>query len=187
MSQPVPPPAPVPSDVGVTTVFIIREILPAARPVLMKGFAAHWPAVAKARAGTEHIAAYLKGMDNGVPTTVLEAPHRVCGRFTYGADMHDFNFNKRHKPVSAGIAQLLGLIDRPSPPSVYIQSTPTLEHLPRFAAENPNPILPPHIAPRIWISNTTRAQTHNDYDHNIAVVVAGRRRLTLVPPEQKVD
>jgi len=172
---------------GVTPEIFVTDILSRARPVLMKGLVAHWPVVAHAQAGPDRIAGYLKSLDNGVPTTVLEAPHRVNGRFAYGADMHDFNFNKRHKTVSAGIDQLLSLIDHPAPPAVYIQSTPTPEHLPRFGADNPNPILPPGIAPRIWISNGTRAQTHNDNDHNIACVAAGRRRFTLFPPEQLVN
>ena len=160
------------------------EILPAGQPVLIKGLVAAWPAVIKAMHGTHDIASYLKAMDNGHPTTVLEATHAVKGRFTYGADMHDFNFNKRFKSISAGIDQLLAVFDHPNPPYTYIQSSVIRDYLPRFLAENPNPILPPAIEPRIWISNATRAQTHNDNDHNLACVVAGHRRFTLFPPEQ---
>ena len=186
MPKPVHLPS-VPTVKEINPHIFINEILPAARPVLIKGFVANWPAVGQANAGTEPIAAYLKALDNGAPTTVLEAPHRVKGRFDYGPDMYDFNFNKKQMSVSAGIDQLLALRDHPAPQSVYIQSTPTPQHLPKFASENPNPILPPQIAPRIWISNMTLAQTHNDNEHNIACVVAGRRRFTLFPPEQLVN
>ena len=160
------------------------EILPAAQPILIKGLVAKWPAVAAARHGVRDIAAYIKAMDNGQPTTVLEATSAVKGRFAYAADMHEFNFNKRFKSISAGIDQILAVVDHPNPPYTYIQSSIIRDFLPRFAGENPNPILPPTIAPRIWISNATRAQTHNDNDHNIACVVAGHRRFTLFPPEQ---
>ncbi len=160
------------------------EVLPAARPVLIKGLVAAWPAVAKALHGDHDIAAYIKALDNGRPTTVLEAPAAVKGRFAYGADMHDFNFNKRSKSISAGIDQVMAVADHPNPPYTYIQSSVISEYLPRFVNDNPNPILPPAIAPRIWIGNATRAQTHNDHDHNLACVVAGHRRFTLFPPEQ---
>ena len=154
------------------------------RPVLMKGLVAHWPAVKAGQDGTQAVAAYLKGLDNGHPASVLEANNAIKGRFAYGPVMSDFNFHRRLKPVSAGIDQILAAAAHPNPPWIYIQSTETRLHLPRFVAENPCPILPPAVQPRIWISNATRAQTHNDNDHNIACVVAGRRRFTLFPPEQ---
>jgi hypothetical protein len=154
------------------------------RPILIKGLVAHWPAVKAGQQGTEAAAAYLKTMDSGKPASVLEANNIIKGRFAYGPDMSDFNFHRRLKPISAGIDQILAAERHPNAPWIYIQSAPTPAHLPRFQAENPCPVLPAAIAPRIWISNATRAQTHNDNEHNIACVVAGRRRFTLFPPEQ---
>ena len=168
----------------VTAESFARDILPAAQPVLFKGLVRAWPAVRAGLQSPDAMADYLKAMDNGQPTTVLEASPAVKGRFAYGADMRDFNFARRTRTVSAGIDQLINLVDHPNPPYVYIQSAPTPDYLPRFAAENLNPLLPPGIAPRIWISNGTRAQTHNDHDHNIACVIAGKRVFTLFPPEQ---
>ena len=169
---------------SITSDVFANRILPSGRPVLIKGLIKHWPAVAEANASQARIAAYLKGLDNEHPTTVLEAPNAVQGRFAYAADMHDFNFNRRNKSISAGIDQLLNAVDHPNPPYIYIQSALIHEFMPRFLVENVNPILPPAIQPRIWISNATRAQTHNDNDHNLACVVAGKRRFTLFPPEQ---
>jgi len=161
-----------------------HDILPSAQPVLVKGLNAAWPAVQKARQSDEAIVDYLRAMDRGVPASVLEANAKTQGRFAYAADMNEFNFSRRSKTITAGMEQILGLRDNPAAPFVYIQSTPVTEHLPAFIADNPSPLLPPQIAPRIWISNATRAQTHNDQDHNIACVVAGRRTFTLFPPEQ---
>ncbi len=179
-----PAPAPITEMSGVTPEIFARDIVPAARPVLMRGLVADWPAVRAAMASDDAIATYLQDMDNGQPTTMLEANARVEGLFDYNPGLHDFNFRRRTRPLSEGVRQLIDLKAHPNPPYVYIQSVPTPQHLPRFAAENVNPLLPPRIAPRIWISNATRAQTHNDLDHNIACVVAGRRRFTLFPPEQ---
>ncbi len=176
--------ASVPAESGITPERFAREIVPAARPVLLRGLVSDWPAVTHGRTSEVAVASYIKAMDRGIPTSVLESRNTVQGRFTYGPDMADFNFNHRNKTISEGIDQLLSVMDRENPPYVYIQSTPTAQYLPRFAAENRNPLLPPQVGPRIWISNATRAQTHNDNDYNIACVVAGRRRFTLFPPEQ---
>ena len=45
-------------------------------------------------------------------------------------------------------------------------------------------LLPPSVAPRIWLGNQLVVQTHFDLSSNIACVAGGRRRFTLFPPEQ---
>lgn len=168
----------------ITPEVFAREILPVARPVLIKGLMAKWPAVAQGLKGPEAMAGYLKAMDRGQSTTVLESYNTSQGHFTYSPDMSDFNFTKRFKSISAGLDQLLNVMEHPNPPYIYIQSTVIQDYLPAFLKENISPLLPPAVQPRIWISNGTTAQTHNDNDHNLACVVAGRRRFTLFPPEQ---
>ncbi len=169
---------------GVTADVFAAELHPRGLPFAMNGLVANWQAVRQAATSPQQAAAYLRGLDSGLPTTVLEANPAVGGRFAYGPDMYDFNFNRQQKTLTAGLNQLLSLLDHPRPPAIYIQSTPTATHLPRFAQDNPNPLLPPTISPRVWIGNVTRAQTHNDYEDNIACVAAGTRRFTLFPPEQ---
>jgi hypothetical protein len=42
----------------------------------------------------------------------------------------------------------------------------------------------PGIGPRLWLGGAVHTRTHNDRDHNLACVIAGRRRFVLFPPEQ---
>jgi hypothetical protein len=160
------------------------EVLPAGEPVILKGLVKEWPAV---RAGLESPRAlgdYLRGFDRGKPVPVLEGPPSIRGHFFYRDDMRGLNFERRPALISATIERLLAQLDDPDPPALYVESTPTAEHLPPFAAANPHPLLPPTIAPRIWIGNTLVVQTHFDLSSNIACVVGGRRRFTLFPPDQ---
>jgi hypothetical protein len=45
------------------------------------------------------------------------------------------------------------------------------------------PLLP-GVTPLLWLGGAVRTQIHNDRDHNLACVIAGRRRFVLFPPEQ---
>jgi Cupin-like domain len=64
-------------------------------------------------------------------------------------------------------------------------STPTAEILPRFADENPLPLMAERkVGPRVWIGTSSRVAPHFDESDNIACVVSGRRRFTLFPTEQ---
>src|SRR4051812_41477529 len=161
-----------------------EEILPAARPVVLEGLVKHWPAV---RAGVDSagtLATYLRAFDRGKQVAVLEGPPAIRGHFFYREDMRGMNFERRPATIGATIERLLEQLDQSNPPALYIESTPTAEHLPPFAAENVNPLLPPSVGPRIWIGNMLTVQTHFDLSSNIACVVGGRRRFTLFPPEQ---
>lgn len=163
----------------------LRDILiPQARPVLFKGAINHWPAVLAAKSSVDVICHYIARCDNGKPTTVLSANANTNGDFFYSPDMYEFNFNRHEKPIGQALNDLMALQSHPHPPFTYIQSTPLDAYLPGFAAQNRLAVLPETVVPRIWISNETRAQTHNDYSYNLACVVAGKRRFTLFPPEQ---
>src|SRR5258708_38370583 len=52
-----------------------------------------------------------------------------------------------------------------------------------FVHQIPKPLLP-QVAPLLWLGGRVRTQIHHDRDHNLACVIAGRRRFVLFPPEQ---
>jgi len=161
-----------------------EEILAAGRPVVLKDLVKDWPAVRAGRDSPRALADYLRGFDRGKQVAVLEGPPSIRGHFFYREDMRGMNFERRPATISATIERLLAQAGDPNPPALYVESTPTPEHLPPFAGENVNPLLPPAVTPRIWIGNTLVVQTHFDLSSNIACVVGGRRRFTLFPPEQ---
>lgn len=153
------------------------------RPLILRDLAADWPAVAAARAGDEAIAAYLAARDSGRPLTVLVGPPEIGGRYFYTDDMRGVNFRSEKMPMATLVEQLLALRETADAPSLYAGSTPTPESVASFAAENPLPV-DTGVDPRIWVGNASRIAPHYDMAANIAVVVAGRRRFTLFPPDQ---
>lgn len=162
---------------------IARAVAAAEQPAIIRGVAAGWPAVAAARAGDAAIARYLAERDSGRPLTVLVGPPETGGRYFYTDDLRGVNFRSEKMPMTALVERLVALRDIADAPSLYAGSTPTSESVASFAAENPLPV-DTGAAPRIWVGNASRIAPHYDMAANIAVVVAGRRRFTLFPPEQ---
>lgn len=158
-------------------------IAAADRPVVIRGLAADWPVVIAARAGDAAVAGYLAERDTGLPLTAMVAPPEVEGRYFYADDMRGVNFRHEKIALSVLLTRLLEARGRDDAPSLYAGSTPTADAVARFAVEN---VLPVDVeaVPRIWIGNASRIAPHYDMAANIAVVVAGRRRFTLFPPEQ---
>ncbi|TPG21627.1 cupin-like domain-containing protein [Sphingomonas koreensis] len=154
------------------------------RPVVLRGLARDWPAVAAARQSDETLAAYLKQFDNGKPAEALVGPPEIGGRFFYDDTMHGCNFQKRFGALSSLVDRLLAIRDVPNPDALYAGAATAGNHLPGWDDANRLPVSLPTAVARLWIGNATHVSTHFDESSNIAVVVGGRRRFTLFPPQQ---
>jgi hypothetical protein len=170
---------------GIDLASFRSELVPAYKPMVLRGLVRDWPAVKAAARSDGEAAAYLAGFDRGAAVEAFVGPPEIGGRFFYGRDMAGFNFERRRGPLGDVLRDILALSARPEAPAVYIGSAPVPEVLPGFAAGNPMTLLEDGRAvPRIWIGTRTIVSTHFDLSDNIACVVAGRRRFTLFPPEQ---
>jgi hypothetical protein len=161
-----------------------REVVAAARPVVLRGLVAGWPAAQRGRESPEAICHYLIERDSGKPVDVLLLRPEEKGRIFYNAAMDGFNFIRNRLPLSRIIEQVVRYSQFEAPPAVAAQSAPIRGCLPRFLDENPMPLLDASVEPRIWLGNRATVPAHFDDSNNIACVVAGRRRFTLFPPEQ---
>lgn len=160
------------------------EIVPAGRPVVLRGIVAHWPAVAAARRSNAALGEYLARFDRGRPLGAMVGPPRIKGRLFYNDDLSGFNFRRQSVKLQGAFEFLLRAEREAEPPSFAIQSAQVWNNLPGFEAENTMPLLGAEVEPRVWIGNRVIVAAHHDPSENIACVVAGRRRFTLFPPEQ---
>lgn len=65
----------------------------------------------------------------------------------------------------------------------YLQSTRVDLHLPELSKDAELSLIP-EVPPRIWIGSGQRVTTHFDQSHNFALLVHGRKRFVLYPPDQ---
>lgn len=156
------------------------------RPVVLRGLVAHWPMVQAARAGAASAAAYLGRFlrADAEPVVATVGPPEIGGRFFYSDDLRGFNFRREHVPLDVVLRTLLREAESDTPPSIYVASTTLDTWLPGFRAENAIELGDRDPLASIWIGNRSRIAAHQDVPDNLACVVAGRRRVTLFPPDQ---
>lgn len=151
---------------------------------MLRGFAAAWPAVHAARASTREACHYLRRFDAGKPVPMFLGPPSIKGHFWYRDDMRGLNYQHHMAQLGTLLDGLLDAQDAPDPPSMYAGAVSITDHLPGFEIANSSPLPAASAIARVWIGNSVTVSTHFDLSENIAVVVAGKRRFTLFPPEQ---
>ena len=161
----------------------LQQLAEAGTPAIFPGLVRNWPLVAAAETSDAALCTMLHQADRGAPVPVMEAPPSSHGRFGYVQGLRDFSFTKRTRPLGETLDRILRAAERPEGPTLAIQMLALADALPAVAAANPMPLLP-DAAPLLWLGGPVATQIHNDRDHNLACVVAGRRRFVLFPPEQ---
>ncbi|MBE7218972.1 MAG: cupin-like domain-containing protein, partial [Caulobacteraceae bacterium] len=156
-------------------------------PVVMRGFASDWPAVAAARSGVEAVADYLKRFGGERTARVMVAPAIAAGRFFYKPDFSGLNFERTEMPLTSLVDTLLARRGQAEGPAIYAGAQTAADGFPGWTEENRSPVDLTGSTARIWVGNATRVSAHFDMSANVAVVVAGRRRFTLFPPEQATN
>ncbi len=161
-----------------------EEIVPDARPLVLRGIARDWPAVCASNkpGGCQ---SYLTRLDSGASCDMLVGAPEHGGRIFYdGPEMRGLNFVREPTSLSAAIARLDAVATMAEAPTLALQSVAAARCAPRFAEDNRLELIDPSVGPRLWIGNRVVVATHQDMFDNVAVVVAGRRRFTLFPPSQ---
>lgn len=170
------------ADLGGEEQFL-REVVEPCRPLVLRGLVSTWPAVHSATRSPTDLQAYLNRFDNGRETEMFVGDASIHGKYYYTEDLKAFNFARRRLSFSEAVSAMVAPRASADAPTLYLGSVPVNEYLPGFAAQNVLPVLPPHIAPRIWLGHAAKVSAHFDAYDNIACVVAGRRRFTLYPPQ----
>ncbi|TPG42512.1 cupin-like domain-containing protein [Sphingomonas koreensis] len=178
------PPSPIAEFHGIDRARFDREIRPAGRPAILRGLASDWPAVGAARDSDAAIVDYAKRFSHAAPFSAIVGEPEIEGRFFYTDDLTALNFTRGQSPLDPFLDRLLRDRSVARPFAMAIQSVPIPDLLPGFADANAVTLLDRSVVPRLWIGNAIRVATHYDLMENIGVVVAGRRRFTLFPPDQ---
>ncbi len=178
----LPEPAPI-REFGRVDAGEFQEIRSSGQPAIFRGLASEWPSVQAARQDDEHLVAYLKSFPGSRATAVVGQPE-IEGRFFYNDDVTALNFQRGVTDLAPFLDRLLRDRDEPAPFAMAVQSEAVQSLFPGFEAENQIDVLHRHVPARAWIGNRLQVAAHYDLQENVGVVVAGRRRFTVFPPDQ---
>ncbi|MAD73579.1 MAG: hypothetical protein CML20_02030 [Rheinheimera sp.] len=175
---------PPPTEVsGVTAANFAEKVTNHYRPVVLRGFAAHWPLVQAAKQALPEAAAYLTARSNNKPQKLVSLPAQTSGRLFYNNAINGMNFSASQQPLNTAIDTMLKSSAAGSP-HYCVQCVPVADNFSALLPELNNPLLDPSPKPFIWLGTRVTVPAHFDEASNIAVVAAGKRRFTLFPPEQ---
>ena len=161
-----------------------RGIAADARPAVLRQVADGWPLVRAALHDPERCMKMLSERSTDAPIDIMRTDPANHGRFHYTPDGSALNFVRGRTNLATFLAALKEQQSSDQPYAMVAMGVVAKPVLPDFADDHPMPLVPADAAPRMWIGNAAKVATHNDPSDNIAVVVAGRRRFTLFPPDQ---
>ena len=160
------------------------EVLASTEPLVLRGLAADWGMVRAALESQAAATAYLRRFYKDSSVVVMSGEPAIGGRFFYNDDLSGFNFKTYRTGLDLVLGELARFAGHSNSPSTYVGSSAIDTVLPGFRAENDFNFGSRAPLASIWIGNRTRIAAHHDLPDNLACVVAGHRRFTLLPPEQ---
>ena len=156
----------------------------ATQPWCVPGLVAHWPLVQAGRQSPHALSDHLRSFYRGATVDAWLGEATIQGRFFYNPDFTGFNFQRQRLRLDSVLDALLAQLDTPQPPALYVGSTTLDTCLPGLREANPLDLGPRDPLVSLWLGNRTRIAAHQDLPDNLACVAAGRRRVTLFPPDQ---
>jgi hypothetical protein len=166
---------------GIDPTSIPDAVACATEPLVLKGLVADWPAV---RAGAAGALDYLRRHYRDATVGAWFGPPQIEGRFFYNDEFTGYNFRAERTKLDAVLDAIERHRDDAQPPAIYIGSTTVDTCLPGFRDANDLGLGDRQALMSIWIGNRTRIAAHHDLPDNLACVVAGHRRFTVLPPDQ---
>nr|WP_250884096.1 cupin-like domain-containing protein [Glaciecola sp. XM2] len=150
-------------------------------PFVIRGLASHWPLVSMHKGSESDAMEYLQANCLQKQMHLTRIPNDQNGRMFYSQDMRAMNFGTAQLAADDCFTRIL---QDTSDADYAIQSARVSEYFPALRAQMDNPLIDNKVEPLIWLGNRVIVAPHFDEADNIAVVVAGKRRFTLFPPEQ---
>lgn len=169
---------------GINPDNVLESVAGVTRPLILRGYCEHFPAVQAGKKSPRAMVDYLLENYSGNPVTGCYGDAETGGRVFYSEDMSGFNFQTRRVHLGALLDDILANAGAEDMPMRYMPSSEVTHWFPGFAAENDAGVKSVSPIGSLWLGNKVRVAAHYDFPSNLACNIAGKRRFTLLPPEQ---
>lgn len=163
---------------------VLEAVKDISRPLILRGFCAHFPAVEAGKKSARAMADYLLAQYSGNPVNGCYGSAETGGRVFYNEDLSGFNFDTRRVPLGTLLEDILEHADVEHSPMRYMPSSEVTYWFPEFSTQNDAGVSSVSPIGSLWLGNRVRVAAHYDFPNNLACNIAGKRRFTLLPPEQ---
>lgn len=169
---------------GVTPENVLETLGDITQPLILRGYCAHFPAVVAGKHSAHRMREYLLEQYSGNPVNGCYGSPDTRGRIFYNQNLTGFNFETRRVPLGELLDDILSNAGGESVPMRYMPSSEVSYWFPRFSADNDAGVASVSPIGSLWLGNKVRVAAHYDFPNNLACNIAGKRRFTLLPPEQ---
>jgi len=155
----------------------------AASPFVVRGYVAQWPIVSAGNDSFAKLKSHILSFYEGIKCNIFRG-NEVGQNHVFYDDNMDLNFESTFEDLEEILDEMEVASSQAPQPLMYSGSIPTRKNLPGFELANGLNIGDRKMMCSLWMGTRSRVPIHSDYLDNFACVAAGRRHVTLFPPQQ---
>ena len=152
-------------------------------PFVVRGYVDDWPIVLAGNKSFKDLKDHILGFYEGIKCNIFRGNQAGQHHVFYDENMK-LNFESTYEDLEEILDEMAAASSQTPQPLMYSGSIPTRKNLPGFEAANALRIGERKMMSSLWMGTRSRVPIHSDYLDNFACVAAGRRHVTLFPPEQ---
>ena len=161
----------------------LKEGFASGRPFVVRQLHSDWPLVQKGRESASALKQYLLSFSLKREFVFAIGEPEQKGKIFYNRDM-GVNFVERRAPFETVLGYFDEIRDAGEDVALYLSSLEIHKYFENLLSETPAYLAGDNCRAGLWIGNKIQVPLHNDFPSNVACVIGGRRKFTLMPPAQ---
>lgn len=161
----------------------LKEGFASGRPFVVRKLHNDWPLVQKGQESASALKEYLLACSLKREFVFAIGEPEQNGKIFYNQDM-GVNFVERKAPFGTVLGYFDEIREAGEDVALYLSSLEIHKYFENLLTETPAYLTEDHYRAGLWIGNKIQVPLHNDFPSNVACVIGGRRKFTLMPPAQ---
>jgi len=162
---------------------VIREGFQSGRPFIVRQLHSEWILVKKGKESETELKKYLHECSLKRDFVYAIGEPEQNGKIFYNKDM-GVNFVERKAALKTVLGYFDEIREAEEDVALYLSSLEIHKYFENLLTETPSYLNENRYRAGLWIGNKIQVPLHNDFPNNVACVIGGRRKFTLIPPNQ---
>ena len=162
---------------------VMREGFQSGRPFIVRQLHSDWLLVKKGRESETALKKYLLECSLKRDFVYAIGEPEQNGKIFYNKDM-GVNFVERKAALKTVLGYFDEIREAEEDVALYLSSLEIHKYFENLLTETPSYLNEDQYRAGLWIGNKIQVPLHNDFPNNVACVIGGRRKFTLIPPNQ---